>query len=101
MTDPQPTLQHDTEEHHRYWRVNKTIIICLLGAWFFVSFVLGIFFVVPLNRFHLGGFPFGFWMAQQGGIYLFIVLIAIYCFLMEREDKKFHVEEQKREKSDS
>ncbi len=100
MDDPQQTSNHDTEEHRRYWHRNKVIIAWLLAVWFLISFGLGIIAVVPLNKFSLGGFPFGFWMAQQGGIYLFIVLIGVYCFLMEREDKRFHVEEQKRKDSE-
>jgi putative solute:sodium symporter small subunit len=80
-------------DHERYWRVNKRIIGLLLAIWFMVSFVLGIFLVKPLNQVHLGGFPLGFWIAHQGAIYVFILLIGVYCLLMEREDRKYHVEE--------
>ena len=79
----------------RYWRNNKRIIAVLLTVWFLVSCVLGIFFVEPLNAIKLGGFPLGFWIAQQGSIYVFILLIAIYCIAMEIEDRRFHVREQK------
>jgi putative solute:sodium symporter small subunit len=84
-----------TEEHRRYWRTNKNIVAVLLVLWFFVGCVLSIFLAEPLNQFRIGGFKLGFWFAQQGSIYIFIVLILIYCLLMEREDRKFHVEERK------
>lgn len=97
MSDANNTSnQQAREEHRRYWRTNRIIILCLLAVWFFVSCVLGIFAAEPLNQIRLGGFPLGFWIAQQGSIYVFIVLILIYCVLMEREDKRFHVEEQNR-----
>ena len=83
----------DTPEHQKYWRTNKTIIVSLLAVWFFVSFLLGIVFVEPLNKFQIGGFPLGFWIAQQGSILVFIVLILIYCLWIEAEDRKYHVEE--------
>ena len=85
------------ERHHRYWRVNKTIIAVLLSVWFLVSCVLAIFMGGFLNRWQIGGFPLGFWIAQQGAIYVFIVLILIYCLLMDREDRRFHVEEDSSE----
>ena len=91
-----PADRDTRSERERYWRTNKIIIASLLGVWFFVAFVVSIVSVEPLNEFKLGGFPLGFWMAHQGSIYIFIVLILIYCVLMEREDKKFHVEEEKR-----
>jgi putative solute:sodium symporter small subunit len=61
----------------------------LLVVWFIVPYGLGIAFVEPLNRFHLGGFPLGFWFAQQGAIYVFVVLIAIYAVAMDRIDRRF------------
>ena len=71
----------------------------LLVVWFLVAFVLGVFLVEPLNAFHLAGFPLGFWIAQQGSIYVFILLILLYCVLMEYGDRKFHLEEKKREEN--
>lgn len=81
----------NSEQSRRYWRINLTLIAVLLAIWFAVSFVCGVLLVEPLNEFHIGGFPLGFWMAQQGSIYVFVVLILIYCLVMEREDRKFHV----------
>ncbi|MCB2227663.1 MAG: DUF4212 domain-containing protein [Desulfarculaceae bacterium] len=65
----------------------------LLAIWAFVSYGLGIIFVNPLNHIHMGGFPLGFWFAQQGSIYVFVVLIFVYCKLMRRLDREFDVDE--------
>lgn len=61
----------------------------LLALWFACSYGLGILLVDPLNQFKLGGFPLGFWFAQQGSIYSFVALIAAYVLWMERLDKRF------------
>ena len=65
----------------------------LLAVWFVVSFGFGILLVEPLNRFRLGGFPLGFWFAQQGSIYVFVVLILIYAVWMDRVDRRHGVSE--------
>ena len=72
-----------------YWRQNLTIVAVLLCVWFAVSFGLGILLVEPLNKTRLGGFPLGFWFAQQGSIYVFIVLILIYAILLDRLDARY------------
>ena len=59
----------------------------LLAIWFVVSYLLGIVFVEPLNHYYLGGFPLGFWFAQQGSIFVFIVLTFVYAFGMDRIDR--------------
>ena len=64
----------------------------LLSIWFVVSYLLGIVFVEPLNQFHLGGFPLGFWFAQQGSIFVFILLTFVYAFVMDRVDRRHGVE---------
>jgi len=64
----------------------------LLVVWFVSSYGLGILFVEPLNRFSIGGFPLGFWFAQQGSIYVFIILILIYVLRMDRIDRDHGVE---------
>ena len=78
-----------------YWRANLKILGVLLGIWFFSGCVLSIFFVEKLNEIKLGGFPLGFWFAQQGTIYVFIVVIFVYALLMERLDRKHKVKEDK------
>ena len=75
-----------------YWRANLRLMAKLLAVWFTVSFGLGILLVEPLNRFSLGGFPLGFWFAQQGSIYVFVVLVFIYARRMDRLDKDHHVD---------
>lgn len=76
-----------------YWCTNLRYVGILLTIWFLVSFGCGILFVEPLNRIQIGGFKLGFWFAQQGSIYVFVVLIFVYVWLMNRLDKKFDVHE--------
>ena len=76
-----------------YWKRNLTYLSILLVIWFAVSFVAGILLAEFLNQFHLAGFPLGFWFAQQGSIYVFVALIFVYVFLMNRLDRKFEVDE--------
>ncbi len=66
-------------------------MVVLLSIWFVVSYLLGIVFVEPLNQFHLGGFPLGFWFAQQGSIFVFIILTFVYAFAMDRIDRRHGV----------
>jgi len=77
-----------------YWRANLKLSAVLLAIWFTVSFGFGILLVEPLNRIDFFGFPFGFWWAQQGSIYVFIVLIFVYAAAMRRLDRKYDVHEQ-------
>lgn len=77
----------------KYWQENLTYLFILLGIWFLVSYGAGILFVEQLNAFRLGGFKLGFWFAQQGSIYVFIVLIVVYVRLMNKLDKKYDVNE--------
>ena len=72
-----------------YWRSNLKILSILLGIWFIVSFGFGIIFSDFLDQFQIGGFKLGFWFAQQGSIYLFVLLIFIYIHLMNKLDKKY------------
>ena len=66
-------------------------MMLLLSIWFIVSYLFGIVFVEPLNQFHLGGFPLGFWFAQQGSMYVFIILIFLYAHLMDRVDRRYGI----------
>lgn len=68
-------------------------MIVLLSVWFAVSYLLGIVLVEPLNQFHLGGFPLGFWFAQQGAIFVFIILTFVYAFAMDRIDRRHGVDD--------
>ncbi|TVP56391.1 MAG: DUF4212 domain-containing protein [Halomonadaceae bacterium] len=76
-----------------YWRDNLKIVGVLLSIWFAVSYGAGILFVDQLNNFSIGGYPMGFWFAQQGAIYVFVILIFVYTRLMGRLDRKYGVEE--------
>lgn len=76
-----------------YWRENLRYLAILLTIWFIASYVLGIFLAEPLNAIKIGGFKLGFWFAQQGSIYVFVVLIFIYVWLMNRLDRKYGVDE--------
>ena len=76
-----------------YWKENLRYLSNLLVIWFLVSYGCGIIFVDQLNEFHLGGFPLGFWFAQQGAIYTFVVLIFVYVRLMNKLDKKYGFDE--------
>ncbi|MEM9260169.1 MAG: DUF4212 domain-containing protein [Bacteroidota bacterium] len=72
-----------------YWRENLRYLIVLLAIWFLVSYGCGILFVDQLNAYRIGGAKLGFWFAQQGSIYVFVVLIFVYVYLMNRLDKKY------------
>ncbi len=78
-----------------YWKTNLRYVCVLLAVWFVVSYGCGILFVDVLNRFRLPGtgFKLGFWFAQQGSIYTFVLLIFVYVFLMNRLDEKHDVAE--------
>jgi putative solute:sodium symporter small subunit len=79
---------------HAYWRANNRLIAILLIVWGIVGLGAGIFFVVPLNRVTFFGLPLGFWIAQQGAIYVFVILIFVYAKLMDRIDHKYHLDEE-------
>lgn len=76
-----------------YWKRNLLYLTILLAIWFLVSYVFGIFFVEELNTIRLGGFKLGFWFAQQGSIYVFVILIFVYVSLMNKLDKEYGVYE--------
>ncbi|MEZ5491343.1 MAG: DUF4212 domain-containing protein [Gammaproteobacteria bacterium] len=74
---------------HSYWRGNLKIVLSLLAVWFFISFVCGILLVDVLDQFRIGGFKLGFWIAQQGSIYVFVILIFVYIRLMDKLDANY------------
>lgn len=81
------------EQMEAYWRANLRYVAILLGIWFLVSFVFGILLAEPLNAIRMGGFKLGFWFAHQGSIYVFVILIFVYVWLMNRLDRKYGVRE--------
>lgn len=73
-----------------YWKKNIRYITILLSIWFIVSFGCGILFVEQLNTIHIGGFKLGFWFAQQGSIFGFVIIIFTYIYLMNRLDNRLN-----------
>ena len=84
---------HNKENHKMYWKENLRYLSILLTIWFIVSYVLGILLVDQLNTIRLGGFKLGFWFAQQGAMYVFVILIFVYVSWMNKLDKKYNVDE--------
>jgi putative solute:sodium symporter small subunit len=77
----------------QYWKKNLQTLAILLSIWFVISFGCGILWVEELNAYRMGGFKLGFWFAQQGSIYGFVVLIFVYVVRMNRLDQEFKVNE--------
>ena len=76
-----------------YWKANIRLLCALMTVWFLVSFGAGILFRPFLDQFMIGGFPLGFWFAQQGSIYVFIALIFFYSWRMKRLERKFDLDD--------
>lgn len=81
------------EQHILYWKQNLKYLFILLSIWFVVSFGFGILLKEELDQFQIMGFKLGFWFAQQGSIYAFVILIFVYMRLMNRLDHKFGYED--------
>jgi putative solute:sodium symporter small subunit len=81
------------EKMQAYWKKNIRKMTLLLAIWFLVSYVFGIFFVEQLNAIKIAGFPLGFWFAQQGSVYVFVILIFVYVRMMNTLDKEYGVDE--------
>jgi|TARA_B100001063_G_scaffold182167_2_gene171302 putative solute:sodium symporter small subunit len=80
-------------KNSKYWKANLKIVFSLLTVWFISSFGFGIIFSDYLDQIKFGGFKLGFWFAQQGSIYVFVILVFVYVWLMSRLDKAFSEEE--------
>jgi putative solute:sodium symporter small subunit len=108
MADTKPTadpgdLDHDTEgatdtaetsaAEGAYWRENLRLLVTLMAIWFACSFGAGILIRDWLDQFMLGGYPLGFWFAQQGSIYIFIALIFFYVFRMKQIERKYDLDD--------
>jgi putative solute:sodium symporter small subunit len=87
----------DQAQRTSYWQRNLRLMAVLLAIWAVVSFGAGILFVEPLNAIVIGGVPLGFWFAQQGSIYVFVALIAIYVWRMDKLDKEYGITEYEQE----
>lgn len=80
-------------KHSSYWSANLKLVAFCLAIWFVCSFLFGIVFVEPLNNIRIGGYRLGFWFAQQGSIYVFVVLIFFYAYRMGKLDRDHGVAE--------
>ncbi len=89
MAENTPT--GDKENRQAYWRANLKLLAALLAIWFVVSFGFGILLEDWLNQFNLFGFKLGFWFAQQGSIFTFVILIFVYAYRMRTLDRRFGV----------
>ncbi|HWQ38746.1 MAG TPA: DUF4212 domain-containing protein [Burkholderiales bacterium] len=81
-----------SEKHREYWRRNISLTAVLLAVWFVVTFVLG-YFAIPLSEFNFLGFPFSFYMAAQGSLIIYVILIWLYARRMGRLDREYDVAE--------
>lgn len=83
----------DQNKRQAYWKANLKLVALCLSIWFVVSYLFGIILVDQLNAISVGGYRLGFWFAQQGSIYIFVVLIFFYAYRMNKIDKQFDVHE--------
>lgn len=83
MANPQNT--------NSYWRDNLIVVCFLLSIWFLVGYGFSIFLIEPLNQFKVGKLGLGFWIAQQGSIFVFVLLVLAYAIWMDRMDRKHQV----------
>ena len=86
-------MSASTHDAVGYWKANLRLLIICLIIWFVVSYGFGIILVDQLNQFMIGGYKLGFWFAQQGSIYVFLVLIFFYAWRMNKLDREFGVHE--------
>jgi putative solute:sodium symporter small subunit len=77
----------------QYWQANVKLLTLCLVIWFVVSYLFGIILVEPLNNIQIGGYKLGFWFAQQGSIYVFVILIFFYASRMNKLDRQYDVHE--------
>lgn len=87
------SLKSGSDSSNAYWRATLGLLTKILTVWFVVSFGAGILFADVLNAIKLGGYPLGFWFAQQGSMYIFIALIFYYAKKMNDIDREFDVHE--------
>ena len=83
----------DEKSRESYWKKNVRLIMILLSIWALVSYVLGIILAPVLNNISFGQLPLGFWFAQQGSMFVFVILIFVYSKLMDNVDREYDVQE--------
>ncbi len=84
----------DQRNNQAYWKANLKLVAWCLGIWFVVSYLFGIILVDLLNTISIGGYRLGFWFAQQGSIFFFVILIFYYAYRMNKLDRQFGVHEE-------
>ena len=84
----------DRGNNQAYWKANLKLVALCLSIWFVVSYLFGIILVEQLNTISIGGYGLGFWFAQQGSIYVFVILIFFYAYRMNKLDRQFGVHEE-------
>lgn len=87
-------MSTDAQRYADYWRANLKLMAVLLAIWFIVSFGAGVIFVDFLNQFRFFGFKLGFFFAQQGAMYVFVLLIFFYAWKMNRLERQYQVDEE-------
>ncbi len=93
MLESDPIPSRPGKDAAAYWRATLKLTGALLVVWFVISYGAGILFRNILDKVDIGGAPLGFWFAQQGAIYIFVALIFIYCFVMNRLERKHGIED--------
>jgi len=83
----------EQQSRQAYWKANLKLMALCLSIWFVVSYLFGIILVDQLNAISIGGYGLGFWFAQQGSMYIFVVLIFFYASRMNKLDRQFDVHE--------
>jgi putative solute:sodium symporter small subunit len=83
----------DQKSREEYWKANLKLVAFCLSIWFVVSYLFGIILVDQFNAISIGGYRLGFWFAQQGSMYVFVVLIFFYAWRIGKIDRQFNVQE--------
>ncbi|HID35518.1 MAG TPA: DUF4212 domain-containing protein [Anaerolineae bacterium] len=86
--------QQSNDKAKAYWRANIRLIAILLAIWAVVSYGAAILFAEPLSNVNVGQIPMSFWFAQQGAMIIFVILIFVYAWRMNKIDRQFNVEEK-------
>ncbi len=90
-----------SERNKAYWRKNLQYLAILLGIWFVTSYLCSIIFVEQLDKIQFGGYRLGFYFSQQASIWIFVELIFVYAWLMNRLEKKYTQQEDKEDEAQS
>ena len=87
-------MKHTEKDSPGYWRENIKLLTILMSIWFVVSFLLGIVFVDQLDNIRFAGFKLGFWISQQGAIFIYVLLVFVYLKAMDKLDKKYKLNDE-------